>query len=365
MDIDGWSHQVDAGRGPCFVRRMSKASQPFHAFIGEIGARVAKASRVGRLALAGEAGARAELGRALSISASHARGAAWFMAVALLMAGAGGAIVATPALVLGSVHAMVEARADRHAAGAELRDRLRDSAAALDGVAFIERFRSLDNNRWVFSDGWDNGAWMENDWQREQLSISPEGLAITLDRNGPGAGKLFSSGELQSRQSFQYGYFEARMKVPRGEGLVTGLFTYTQPDGRSTWEEIDIEILGRDTRVMEVTYHIHGRSRQTGIDLGFDAADDFHLYAFEWTPDALRWYVDNQLVHEVRGARVDQMRRAQRFYLQLWNSAQLYQWVGLINPEEAPWVLHVSCVAQAREYRGHSLCAPEDDLRGR
>lgn len=342
------------------------ATSRLTALIGELRACVAKASRVARGAWAGEPAARAELGQALSIGVSHTRGAAWFMAVALLLAGAGASMMATPALVLGAVHAMFEARDARQADGAALRDRLRDSAAALEGVAFIERFRSLDSNRWVFSDGWDNGAWMENDWQREQLSISDEGLAITLDRNGPESAKLFSSGELQSRQSFQYGYFEARMKVPRGEGLVTGLFTYTQPDGRSTWEEIDIEILGRDTRVMEVTYHIHGRSRQTGIDLGFDAADDFHIYGFEWTEDALRWYVDGRMVHEVRGARVQDMRRTQRFYVQLWNSAQLYQWVGLINPEEAPWVLHVSCIAQAREYRGASLCGPgEGDLRGR
>jgi endo-1,3-1,4-beta-glycanase ExoK len=335
------------------------ATSPFLAFIGELRARLAKASRVGRMALAGDAGARAELGRALNIGASHTRGAAWFMAAALLLAGAGASMVATPALVLGSVNAMLEARAQRAADGVALRDRLQNSAAALDGVTFIERFRTLDSNRWVFSDGWDNGAWMENDWQAEQLSITPEGLAITLGMNGPGSRKLFSSGELQSRESFQYGYFEARMRVPRGEGLVTGLFTYTRPEGRSSWEEIDIEILGRNTRVMEVTYHIHGRSRQVGVDLGFDAADDFHIYAFEWTPDALRWYVDNRLVHEVTGARVQDMRRSQRFYLQLWNSAQLYQWVGLINPEEAPWVLTVSCVAQARAYRGAPLCAEE------
>lgn len=298
-------------------------------------------------------------------AASRIRGATWFTVVALLLAGAGGAIAATPALLIGGAISVVQARETRALEAEAARERLRGSAERLAGVTFIERFRTLDRNRWVFSDGWDNGAWMENDWQAEQLSLSEEGLHITLDRNGPDAAKLFSSGELQSHQGFQYGYFEARMRVPRGDGLVVGLFTYTQPSGRGTWEEIDIEILGRNTRVMEVTYHIHGRSRQTGIDLGFDAADGFHTYAFEWTPDAIRWYVDNELVHEVRGPRVADMRRSQRFYLQLWNSSELYRWVGHINPEEAPWVLTVSCVAQAREYRGVSLCADEDDLRGR
>lgn len=288
------------------------------------------------------------------------------MAAALLLAGAGASIMATPALVAGAVHAMLEARAERRDEAGALRDRLRNAAEEMEGVAFIDRFRTLNGDRWVFSDGWDNGGFMENDWRRSALSTTPEGLAITLDWNTPGSKKLFSSGELQSREGFQYGYFEAHMRVPRGEGIVTGLFTYTQPQGRSTWEEIDIEILGRDPRIMEVTYHVHGRSRQTGIDLGFDASEGFHTYAFEWTEDALRWYVDNRLVHEVRGARVADLRRSQRFFLQLWNTAELYRWAGHINPEEAPWVLHVACVAQAREYRGASLCAPrEDALRGR
>jgi hypothetical protein len=352
---------------------MDELRAVLRALWGELRTYAEQASRVGRAgwaharaAIAQGSPERAELAHALTLGASHTRGAAWFMAIALLLAGAGGAIMATPALVAGALHSMIEARAERRDEGAALRERLRASAAELEGVTFIERFRSLDSNRWVFSDGWTNGSFMENDWQAEQLSITPEGLAITLDRNGPDAPKLFSSGELQSRESFQYGYFESRMRVPRGEGLVTGLFTYTQPEGRSSWEEIDIEILGRDTRTMEVTYHVHGRSRQTGIDLGFDAADDFHTYGFEWTEDAVRWYVDDRLVHEVRGARVADMRRNQRFYLQLWNSAELYRWVGYINPEDAPWVLTVSCMAQAQEYRGRSLCAEDNAaLRGR
>ena len=73
--------------------------------------------------------------------------------------------------------------------------------------------------------------------------------------------------------------------------------------------------------------------------------------------DTLRFYVDNRLVHEVRGGRIEEMRRPQRLYLQLWNSAELHRWVGHIDPSEAPWVLTVACVAQGREYRGVSLCA--------
>lgn len=299
---------------------------------------------------------RAELAQALTIGASHARRTAWFSTVALLMAGASAAIVATPALVMGSFYSMVEARQERHEQAAGLRERLRESAAALEGVNFIDRFAALNTNRWHVADGWSDGSWHENDWQAEQISVSHHGMAITLDRNGPGAPKLFSSGAMSTYESFQFGYFEVRMRVARGEGLVTGFFTYTRPDGRSTWEEIDIEILGRDTRKLEVAYHLHGRARGRTIDLGFDAADDYHTYAFEWTPDALRWYVDNKMVHEERHPAVQNMRRGQQLFIHMWNSAELYRWVGLIDPAEAPWALNVACIAQSREYTGRSLC---------
>lgn len=354
---------------------MDKIRAELTALLGELRTATAKASLAARKAWARAHAAmqpgapeRAELAHVLSVSASHARWTVWCMTIALLLAGAGGAIMATPALVAGSIQAMFDARDERRDEAAAMQQRLRESVTELEGVNFIDRFRALDVNRWVLSDGWNNGAYLENDWRAQQISTTHEGMSITLDRSGPGADKIFTSGELQSRESYQYGYFEVRMRVPRGDGLVTGFFTFTRPDGRSSWEEIDIEILGRDTRSMELTYHVHGRARQTIIDLGFDAADDFHVYGIEWTADAIRWYVDGQMVHEARGGRVQDMRRRQRLYLQLWNTAELYRWAGHINPEEAPWVLSVTCMAQAREYRGQSLCADrpqERSLRGR
>jgi hypothetical protein len=40
------------------------------------------------------------------------------------------------------------------------------------------------------------------------------------------------------------------------------------------------------------------RGTPTLIDLGFDAAAQPHLFTIEWTPDAIRWFVDGRLAHE-------------------------------------------------------------------
>jgi beta-glucanase (GH16 family) len=173
--------------------------------------------------------------------------------------------------------------------------------------------------------------------------------------NPEGAHMPFASGELQSRDVYQYGYYEVRMRVPRGSGTGVGFFTYTEPNGPRTWQEIDIEFIGRDTTGVELTYHLNGRHSGQRLRLPFDAADEYHTYGFEWTPQGIRWYVDNRLAREAINEGAEGMNRPQRLYLSLW-STTLHQWAGRLDRSGAPWTLYVSCVAQAREYRGESLC---------
>lgn len=225
--------------------------------------------------------------------------------------------------------------------------------------AFTETFEQIDETRWRVADGWTNGEWTANDWRRSQIRLLPEGVEVTLARTR-GGDKRFSSGELQSETEYRYGYFETRMRVPRGSGLVTGFFTYTRPASERTWDEIDIEILGRDTRSIQFTYFHRGERQVTTVPLGFDAADDFHTYGFEWTPRAIRWYVDGRLVHEETGTRGPLPQSPQRLYLHLWNTETLTDWLGPILPWEGPWRLTVSCIAYTPSYTGARLCADED-----
>jgi beta-glucanase (GH16 family) len=278
------------------------------------------------------------------------RWAAGPAAITLALAVATAAVVAPVALMVATGIASIQAALPQKEAGII-------QAPTDANIDFIDRFTRLNTQRWGVSD-WANTALADNDWRRSQVSVTPEGLAITLAANPPGADKPYVSGEIFTHERYLYGYYEARMRAPRGEGLVVGFFTFTRPGGRSSWDEIDMEFLGRDPRWLELALHAGGRSQNKIVVLPFDASADFHTYGFEWRPDAIRWYVDNVLVHEVRGERVERMTRPQRFYLNLWNSSALYRWVGRIEPNEAPWTLTVSCVARALEYRGASLCAP-------
>lgn len=221
---------------------------------------------------------------------------------------------------------------------------------------FVDRFQGIDETRrWAISDGWTNGAWTATDWSRRQVRSGANGLSITLASNQGGGGQPFASGEISTHETYRYGYFESRLRMPRGSGLVAGVFTFTRDAGPESWHEIDMEILGRDTRALELTYYVAGRENKHVVPLPFDAADGFHTYAFDWQRDAIRWYVDDELVYEAREG-VEQMTRPQRFIVNLWNSEQLQSWVGPIDRASGPWTLNVACVAHAEGYPGQSIC---------
>ena len=224
------------------------------------------------------------------------------------------------------------------------------------GVNFIERFDSINEQRWQVSDGWDNGYWNWSDWRRSALHTSPNGLSIIMAPNEPGATKPFAGGELQSQAQYRYGYYEVRMRVPRGDGLVVGFFTYTMPNGKASQQEIDIEFVGSRTNMMEFGYHLGRHSEAQRVHLGFDATEDFHTYAFEWTPGGVRWFVDNRLAHVYANDRTRALTSPERLYLSL-SGSRIAAWTGELNRHGGPWRLDVTCVAQASAYRGQSLCA--------
>ncbi len=225
------------------------------------------------------------------------------------------------------------------------------------GEAFIDRFDGDSlSERWFVSDGWTNGDWMENDWQASQVSITEDGVRLTMGPAVEGSKKSLSSAEIRTHEFYRYGYFEVRMRVPAGSGTVTGAFTYAEQKGRTRPNEIDIEILGRNPRTLEATIHENGKPTGDKLRLPFDTTTAFHTYGFDWTRNYVRWYVDGKLVHQITGAPAARLTRPQQFFVNLWASKQLKDWVGPLDTSKKPWTLDVACVAYAKSYKNESLC---------
>jgi beta-glucanase (GH16 family) len=86
-------------------------------------------------------------------------------------------------------------------------------------------------------------------------------------------------------------------------GAVSSFFTYTGPQFDDQHDEIDFEFVGKTPRSVHLNYFRNGKDDAIDVPLWFDSSQAEHLYAFEWASDAIRWYVDGHLIHEVTAAR--------------------------------------------------------------
>ena len=161
--------------------------------------------------------------------------------------------------------------------------------------AFITLFGSgTDEKVWYLSDFDNSNSFLGVDWRQANIKTSADGLTLAI-REKHDAGHPWSGSEIQSRNVYSYGRYEVAMRPARGSGLVSSFFTYTGPHFGTPHDEIDIEFLGLNTRQVQFNYFRKGKTGASmTVDLPFDAADDVHLYAFEWRPDGIEWFIDGE-----------------------------------------------------------------------
>lgn len=150
-----------------------------------------------------------------------------------------------------------------------------------------------------YADGWTNGNMFNVTWRGKNVQPKEGWVELILDRDAkPTGGIPYAGAELRSHGHYGFGRYEVSMKAIKNDGVVSSFFTYTGPSENNPWDEIDFEILGRDTTKVQLNYFTNGRGNHEYMyDLGFDASEDFHTYAFEWHEDRIEWYVDGVLIH--------------------------------------------------------------------
>lgn len=209
-----------------------------------------------------------------------------------------------------------------------------------------------DGSRWVYDLG--GGGWGNNELQtytdrRENVFVRNAMLVIRARREAfkgkDGIAREYTSGRLKTLGTFSqaYGRFEARIKLPRGQGIWPAFWMLGENIATAGWPacgEIDImENIGREPNLVHGTIHGPGYAGADGIGAPYTKpgggafADDFHVFALEWEPQALRWYVDGVLYQTLTPARLPQGTRwvyDHPFFL-LLNVAVGGNWPG--NPD--------------------------------
>lgn len=114
----------------------------------------------------------------------------------------------------------------------------------------------------------------------------------------------YTSARLITKGKFdrKYGKFEARIKVPRGQGMWGAFWMLGKNIDKVGWAqcgEIDVmENIGREPSIVHGTIHGPGHSGANSIGASFSLpdnvafADGFHVYATEWSENKISFYVD-------------------------------------------------------------------------
>ena len=172
-------------------------------------------------------------------------------------------------------------------------------------LVWADEFDSFDESRWDRATHTFDG----NDarFVPGNVRVADGLLALTLSADSAG-GRPFSGAEVRTDAPFRYGRFETRMRGAPGSGAVSSFFLFRY----DPWQEIDVEVLGRRTSGVHFNlFHNPGpegapnnrgrevRPMPVTLSLPVPADSAFHVFAVEWGPDRVRWFVDGEFAFEM------------------------------------------------------------------
>ncbi len=158
-----------------------------------------------------------------------------------------------------------------------------------------------DPSKWIFdlgATGWGNHELEDYTSSRDTVFLDGHGHLII---HAIHSGGKYTSGRIKTQGLYevQYGKIEARIKIPRGQG-VWPAFWMLGKDISIGWPqsgEIDImENVGKEPSTVHGTVHGPGYSGAKGITAAhtIDGRDKFHIYGVEWSADSIDFFVDGK-----------------------------------------------------------------------
>lgn len=175
---------------------------------------------------------------------------------------------------------------------------------------------------------WENGDMFNCKWEPSNISFSNGIMDMKIDKSG----NKYTGAEYRTKNYFGYGFYQVSMKPIKNDGVVSSFFTYTGPSDGTTWDEIDIEFLGKDTTHVQFNYYVDGRGgHEMWYDLGFDASESYHTYGFNWYEGGITWYVDGKPVYTATSATDKIPSHPGKIMLNVWNGIGVDDWLKPFN----------------------------------
>ncbi len=169
---------------------------------------------------------------------------------------------------------------------------------------------SPDAAKWIFETG--GSGWGNNELQYytngDNAEVTGGNLVITAKKENV-SGREYTSARMitKGKGDWLYGRFEIRAKLPKGRGTWPAIWMLPGDNAYGTWPasgEIDImEHVGYDPDKIHCSIHTSAYNHTMGTQKTATrtvpgATDDFHVYRVDWTPYAVRGYVDGDRYFE-------------------------------------------------------------------
>jgi beta-glucanase (GH16 family) len=174
---------------------------------------------------------------------------------------------------------------------------------------------SVDTSNWTFETGTGMNGWgnQELEYYRSQNATVSGGMLLIQAKKENYRGSNYTSARLktQGKREFQYGRFEARLKLPYGQGIWPAFWTLGNDINTAGWPacgEIDIlEMVGggsggdsselRDDSIVSSVHYkqANGSHMNKGNVFTLNSgifADDFHIISMVWDANYIYYFLD-------------------------------------------------------------------------
>ncbi len=178
-----------------------------------------------------------------------------------------------------------------------------------------------DSGKWTYDIGTGTNGWGNNELQYytnrpENVKIQNGMLEITAIKESY-MGSGYTSARILTKGLFErtYGRFEARIKLPWGQGIWPAFWLLgDDSNGSVIWPqigEIDImEYRGQEPTITHGSVHGPGYSGGNPVTKSYELTNDrfdtgFHVFGIEWGPNYINYYVDDVLYNQITPSDAD------------------------------------------------------------
>ncbi|MBS4539373.1 glycoside hydrolase family 16 protein [Clostridium sp. D2Q-11] len=109
--------------------------------------------------------------------------------------------------------------------------------------------------------------------------------------------KLYTSGLVESRNAYKYGYFEFNIKFSKGKGLFPAIWFL--PISGEPLPEIDLfEMIGSEPYTFYGVIHFEKNNIQSSDYFKYKVSiKDQYSVALDWKPESITWYIDDKEIY--------------------------------------------------------------------